>query len=220
MCMYWKKLHTCGHPSDRPYIEMCRSGCLSNTVCTDIGEDNKPRNSHFPCYPCIKLEARAESEAKFHLERDAVVKAREAHDTAVREKLAVEVRAKEERIRRDARDKANRERDEEARVKAMREREEERARKEGGVWIETGSVKKGKARKGAGSSPITPLSGPPVLKTILSRDIKKETDTGNRMGPKNTSPKTEGKGIDLGGRAGTWGPKKILSRKENLNVKK
>lgn len=59
-----------------------------------------------------------------------------------------------------------------------------------------------------------PLSAPPVLKTLVTKD-KQENTTGGKM-----SPKRESKGVDTGGRAGTWGPKKILSRKENAAIKK
>ncbi|KAF2829116.1 hypothetical protein CC86DRAFT_184851 [Ophiobolus disseminans] len=216
MCKYWKKMHTCGHPSDRPYIEMCRSGCLSNTVCTDIGLDETTRSSHFPCYPCIRGEARDEAEALIRGQQEAVFKAHEARDRALKEKAAAEQRAKEERIRRDAREKAAREREEDARMKATKEREEERTKKEGGAWTETGSGKKQKSRKGAPADgfPIMPISAPPALKTFAAKD-KKENENGTKM-----SPKREGKGVDTGGRAGTWGPKKILSRKENASVQK
>lgn len=215
MCIYWKKLHTCGHTSDRPYIEMCRPGCLSNTVCTDIGTDEALRNSHFPCYACIKGEVRAEAEARLYAQRDAVLKSNQARDNALREKHAAEQRAKEERVRREALEKATREREEENKMKAIKEKEEERAKKEGGMWIETGSGKKTKGRRsGALNFPALPRSAPPVLKTFADRE-KKENESGARM-----SPKKEGKGADTGGRAGTWGPKKILSRKENAAVKK
>lgn len=76
MCRYWKKLHTCNHPSDRPYIEMCRPGLLSNTVCSGISDGLDLRRSHFPCYPCIKSEARAEVEAHAHAEKAAIIKVR------------------------------------------------------------------------------------------------------------------------------------------------
>jgi len=216
MCRYWKKKHTCGHDSDRPYIEMCRSGCLSNTVCPDIGHDDTTRNSHFPCYPCIRQEAREEIEALARGQQEAIAKANQARDAAIREKQAAEQRAKEERIRREAREKAAREREEEARIKASKEREEELAKKEGGAWIETGSGKKQKGRKGGPSTgfPTMPHFSPPVLKTLITKD-KKENENGGKM-----SPKKEGKGMDMGGRAGTWGPKKILSRKENAAIKR
>jgi hypothetical protein len=218
MCRYWKKLHTCGHQSDRPYIEMCRPGCLSNTVCADIGHDDTTRSSHFPCYPCIRGEAREELEALGRSQQEAVAKAHQAPDHAIREKQAAEQRAKEERIRREAREKAAREREDEARKKVVREREEERAKKEGGAWIETGSGKKTKGRKGPAVAMPLAAAPPPVLKTLVAKD-RKENDNGNAA---KMSPKREGKGtvMDTGGRAGTWGPKKILSRKENAAVKK
>jgi hypothetical protein len=213
MCIYWKKMHTCGHPSDRPYIEMCRPGCLSNTVCPNIGQDDTPRKSHFPCYACIKAEARAETEALARAQHSAVLKAHEARDNAVREKHTVELRAKDERIRREAREKAAREREEEARNKVMKEKEEVRAKKEGGLWIETSGGKKTKSRKGIPTgSPVLAHSESPVLKALFGKD-KKENE-----GTMNASPKKE-KSVDQG-RAGIWGPKKILSRKENAGAKK
>jgi hypothetical protein len=215
MCIYWKKLHTCGHTSDRPYIEMCRPGCLSNTVCTDIGTDEALRNSHFPCYPCIKGEVRAEAEARLHAQHDALLKANEARDIALREKYAAELRAKEERVRREAREKAAREREEENKMKAIKEKEKERAKKEGGLWVETDSGEKTKGRRGGALNfPSLPQSVPAVLNTFADKE-KKENKDGARM-----SPKKEGKATDTGGRAGTWGPKKILSRKEHAALKK
>ncbi len=86
MCLYWKKLHTCDHTSDRPYIEMCRPGCLSNTVCPDIAEDPNPRPSHFPCWLCIKAEARADAEAVALAEQKTAMKIQEAQQWAMRER--------------------------------------------------------------------------------------------------------------------------------------
>jgi hypothetical protein len=206
-------MHTCGHPSDRPYIEMCRSGCLSNTVCPDIGQDDTPRKSHFPCYACIKSEARAETEALARATHSAALRAHEARNTAVREKHAAELRAKDERIRREAREKAAREREEEARVRVIKETEEERAKKDGGAWIETSGGKKTKSRKGGVvGSPVPADAGSPVLKMVFGRE-RKENE-----GATNASPKME-KVADQG-RAGIWGPKKILSRKENTAAAK
>lgn len=202
MCQYWKKLHTCNHQSDRPYIEMCRDGFLSNTVCLNIGEDDTPRPSHFPCYPCIKAEARAETEAQARLEQDAIAKAYEARERAVKEKLAAELRAKEERVRREARDKAAREREAEQRTKREKEEQERKARKEGGAWIESSGNKKPKGR-----------NMPTTSKAVTVPKNTKENSgvggySGEKMSPKNSR-------VDPGGRAGTWGPKKILSRQEN-----
>lgn len=204
MCQYWKKLHTCKHQSDRPYIEMCRDGFLSNTVCLNIGEDDTPRLSHFPCYPCIKLEARAEIEAQARLEQDAIAKAYEARERAVKEKLAAELRAKEERVRREARDKAAREREAEQRAKREKEEQERKIRKEGGAWIENSGSKKPKGRKSAVAAPNTAVTVP--------KNTKENSGVGGYGGEK-MSPKNSR--VDPGGRAGTWGPKKILSRQEN-----
>ncbi|KAI0590179.1 Uup ATPase component of ABC transporter with duplicated ATPase domains [Pyrenophora tritici-repentis] len=217
MCQYWKKMHTCNHQSDRPYIEMCRPGFLSNTVCPDIGEDDKLRPSHFPCYPCIKLEARAETEAQARLDEDAIAKAYEARERAVKEKQAAELRAKEERVRREARDKAAKEREAEQRAKREKEEQERKARKEGGTWVETSGNKKPKGRK-SGSVVGLSLAAPNTPTSIMVTAPKNTKENsggaaaagygGERMSPKNSR-------VDPGGRAGTWGPKKILSRQEN-----
>lgn len=203
MCQYWKKQHTCGHASDRPYVEMCRPGILTNNICSDIGYGDS-RTSHFPCWPCIRGEAREEAQALARDQQQAVVKANQACDHAIREKQAAEQRAKEERIRREAREKAAREREDESRAKASKEREEERAKKEGGAWIETGSGKKQKSRKGPFAGPPVALAmpmsaAPPVLKTLVAKDKMENEGTNNK-----TSPKREGKGLETSGRAGTW----------------
>ena len=218
MCLYWKKLHTCSHLSDRPYIEMCRTGFLSNTVCPDISEDDKPRPSHFPCYPCIKLEARIEAEAQIRFEQHEFAKAYETRERAMREKQAAELRAKEERVRREARDRAAREREAEQRMKREKEEAERRAKKEGGAWIETSVGKKPKSKRsgggsGSASTPAIPLNSLSILKMATApkniNEIGGGVGGGERMSPKKDC-------VDPGGRAGTWGPKKILSRQENV----
>jgi hypothetical protein len=136
----------------------------------------------------------------------------------VREKQAAELRAKEERVRREARDKAAREREAERRVKREKEEAERRATKEGGTWIETSGGKKPKGkRSGGGSGPastlVTPLNPLSTFKMAAVpkniKDIGGGTGGGERMSPK------KGR-ADSGGRAGTWGPKKVLSRQENI----
>ncbi|KAH7398540.1 hypothetical protein BKA66DRAFT_437589 [Pyrenochaeta sp. MPI-SDFR-AT-0127] len=208
MCIYWKKSHTCKHPGDRRYLEMCRPGYLSNTVCPNVSEDPNPRPSHFPCWNCIKMEAHADAVAAAHAEQDAMVKAHEVRERALKEKQAAEFRAKEERIRREAREKAMREREEELRAKREIEEAERRIEKEGGLWIETGIGKKGKGRKSGGNNGLAPVSAPPVMKIVGTAKDKKESKN------EKMSPKKE-RGVESGGRAGHWGPKKILSRKEN-----
>jgi hypothetical protein len=136
-----------------------------------------------------------------------VIKAKEAREQVIKEKHAAEHRAKEQRIRREAHEKALRERGEESKIKAAREKEQDRAKKDGGLWIETSGSKKAKVRK-AGGAPMTPFSAPPIMKTFPAKD-KKENE-----GSSKTS-------AESGGRAGVWGPpKKILSRKENVSVDK
>jgi len=194
---------------------MCRPGFLSNTVCPDIGEDDQPRPSHFPCYPCIKLEARAETEAQARLEQDAIAKAYEARERAVKEKLAAELRAKEERVRREARDKAAKERETEQRAKREKEEQERKVRNEGGAWIETSGNTKPKSKKSGSVTgfPVAAQNMPTVIKVVTApKNTKENSGTGGHGGEK-MSPKNSR--ADPGGRAGTWGPRKILSRQEN-----
>ena len=116
-------------------------------------------------------------------------------------------------MRREAREKAAREREEEDKIKREKDEEERKARKEGGLWIETSSGKKGKTRKN-GSTGIsgltTPLNPRPVTRPVVGPHKKKENGSGEP-----TSPKKQ-RGVDPGGRAGFWGPKKILTKKENI----
>ena len=207
MCKYWKKLHTCTHLSDRMYIEMCRPGILSNIVCQDISEDASARPSHFPCWLCIKQMVRAEAQEKQARAQALAAAAENAREMAVKTKMEMEKRARQERVRREAREKAERERALEQKMKIEREREVERARKEGGLWVlaEAGS---GKKKKGKGSMPASPAS--PASPSILMGVVKKETWKENGK----TVWKESEKAAELSGRAGAWGPKKILSRKE------
>lgn len=212
MCQYWKKLHTCTHPSDRPYIEMCRSGFLSNTVCPDIDEDPVPRPSHFPCWICIKAMSRADADERRrreYLQASAVENAREA---AAKAKFEIDKKAREERVRRDARENAERERVAEMKGRAEREKEVERARREGGAWklAEAGSGKKKKKGSVAGS-PASPAS--PSMVDGVKKDVYKEN--GNAGGGKTVARDEQS---EASGRAGVWGPKKILSRKEGAGV--
>ncbi|XP_014562693.1 hypothetical protein COCVIDRAFT_83269 [Bipolaris victoriae FI3] len=218
MCLYWKKMHTCGHLSDRPYIKMCRPGLLSNNVCLDIKDDEQYRPSHFPCYLCIRAEARAEIEAQVRSDQEAIAKARQARENAVKEKVAAEMRAKEERVRREAREKAAREREAEQRAKQEKEEDEIRAKREGGPWIETSGGKKFKGKRNAGSSgttgsPTRLLTSLSVAKMATGPKNTKDNGTGNGDGGESMGPKTVS--VDMGGRAGVWGPKKILKRQEN-----
>lgn len=197
---------------------MCRPGYLSNTVCCDVAEDPNLRPSHFPCWTCIKAEAHADVLAAARAEQDAIAKAREARERAVdarmqalKEKRATELRAKEERIRGEGNDRATKDREEESRIG---EEEECRTNREEGLWIETGRGKKAKGRKSGGNSGLTtPVSAQPLMKPSHTTKDKAE-NSGER-----TTPKKD-RVVDPGGRAGIWGPKKILSRRENDNIGK
>jgi hypothetical protein len=207
MCQYWKKLHTCAHLSDRPYIEMCRPGFLSNTVCPDISEDPSPRPSYFPCWPCIKHSAHAEAQEKRAQLQALATAANNARQLATKEKIESEKRTREERVRREAKEKAERERLAEQKMRVEREKEMERAKKEGGPWMlaEAGS---GKKRKGKGGMPASP--GSPASPSAVMGLPKKDTWKENTR----SAWKEVEKGAEPSGRAGSWGPKKILSRKE------
>ncbi|KAJ4379512.1 hypothetical protein N0V86_004692 [Didymella sp. IMI 355093] len=143
MCRYWKKLHTCTHPSDRPYIEMCRSGFLSNTVCHDISEDSILRPSHFPCWSCVKALGRADAEEKRRLADMQANAAATAREAAIKARREAEKKMREERVRREAREKAEHEKAEEVKIKMDREKEAERGKGgrrvgagRGGQWEE------------------------------------------------------------------------------------
>ena len=156
-------------------------------------------------------------EAAALAEQKAIAKDQEARQRAAKEKQVADAKAKEEKIRQVARERAAKEREDELRTKREKDEQERRAKKEGGLWIETGSGKKGKGKKnGFYNGPPTPTSGPPTPAMIVSRD-QKENDNGKMSPDKESgngyqSPKKD-KRISQGGRAGTWGPpKKILSR--------
>jgi hypothetical protein len=159
-------------------------------------------------------------------------------------KLAAEARLREERVRREYREKAGREREEETRRKDEHNREVEKARKEGGLWVETGGGKKSKGRKGP-LTPVTPLVVRPDIKTILTREKKDnvassgteaKTSPANTSSAKNSPVKAspakadlvaeiltkasppKDKPIESSSRAGVWGSKRAFSRKENLGT--
>jgi hypothetical protein len=211
MCQYWRKLHTCTHSSDRPYIEMCRAGFLSNAVCHDIAEDPNLRPSHFPCWACIKAAGQQDAEDRRRLENMRVTAAETAHYAAIKARQEAEKKAREERVRREAREKAERERTVEMRIKAEREKEAERARKEGGAWMlaEAGGGKK--KRGSVSGSPKSPKSSSTVAGA--KKDVWKESGSAGGGKAAWKDEKSE-----VSGRAGVWGPKKILSRKEGTGV--
>ncbi|OSS45198.1 hypothetical protein B5807_09242 [Epicoccum nigrum] len=212
MCQYWKKLHTCTHQSDWRYIEMCHQGFISNTVCKDIATTEPgERQSHFPCWVCIKTEARAELMERIAQEQAEAEAAEAAREQAARYKAENDKRVREERVRREAREKADRERAAEMRVRAEREAEREKARKEGGAWTVAESHGGRKKNKGRGSVPNSPSS----LSTSFPMGPLKK-DAWKENSGKTSAAWGEGeKATSVSGRAGVWPPpRKILSRKE------
>lgn len=187
---------------------MCRPGFLSNTVCPDISEDPVLRPSHFPCWSCIKALGRADAEGKRQCEYLLASAAESAREMAVKSKMEAEKRAREERARREAREKAERERAAEMEMRAEREKEAERARREGGLWVlaEAGSGKKKKKKGIVPGSPASPASPSTVMGE--KKDAWKENKTAWR----------DDRSVEASGRAGVWGPKKILSRKEGAGI--
>ncbi|KAH6613907.1 hypothetical protein C7974DRAFT_443778 [Boeremia exigua] len=205
MCRYRKKLHTCTHLSDRPYIELCRPGFTTNTVCASIST-SEPRRSHFPCWQCIKTMARAEAlEALEAAERRVA-----AADQAARLKVEME---KRERVRREARERAEHERAVEGERRGEREREVERVRREGAAWV-VAEAGRGGRKKGRGGA----VGSPGAAFGVVKKEVEVARE-GAKEGVK-TGLKENGKvgwkeeKSEVGGRAGVWGPKKILSRKE------
>lgn len=137
--------------------------------------------------------------------------AENAAELAAKNKIEVEKRAREERVRREAKEKAERERADEVKLRVEREREVERMRKDGGPWVlaEAGS---GKKRKGKGVGMGSPKSsvGALVMAGVVRKEVLKEN---GKVGVGETE-----KVVESSGRAGSWGPKKILSRKEGAAV--
>lgn len=207
MCRYWQKLHICTHMSDWRYIEMCHSGFLANVVCPDIGMDPNPRQSYFPCWQCIKQSARTEKLEQQALVQAAIAAAEAAREQAFRLKIENDKRIREERVRREAREQAERERAAEQQLRAEREIEKERTKKEGGLWTlaESGSGKKKKGKGFVSTSLVGPTI-PPFLTNMAKKNVWKENGKAGR--------KESEKGAESSGRAGIWGAKKILSRKE------
>lgn len=116
-----------------------------------------------------------------------------------------EKRAKEERVRKEAKEKAERERVREQKARLEKEKEAEKAKKEGGPWVlaEAGSgKKKGKTMSVSPASPSSPSNFTGAAKKEMWKENAKTVWNGSE------------KGADPSGRAGTWGPKRILSRKD------
>jgi len=149
---------------------------------------------------------------------EAVKKAEEDRREAKRK---ADELAKRERVRKDAEAKAQRERDEDARKERDRKAEIERQRREGGAWesVDKSAGRRGKGRKGTtaggGSGPGTPTPVPtPIILLTREKGNLAGSPKGLKAPSQASAPDTALASVDLGGRAGRWGPaKKIV--KEN-----
>jgi hypothetical protein len=185
---------------------MCHPGFITNTVCKDIATiEPGERNSYFPCWVCIRTDARAETMERIAQEQAEAEAAEAAREQAARFEAESEKRVREERVRREAREKADRERAAEVKVRAEREAEREKAKKEGGVWTLAESHAGRKKNKGRGSVPNSPSA---ASSSFPMGALKKEAW-------KENGGKAPAAAWNVSGRAGVWPPpKKILSRKE------
>jgi hypothetical protein len=234
MCLYWKKVYLCDCIS-HVFRDRCPP-CLrseANDKCNTEEVEEAPRKSYFKCFECLIKEDKAEKEAK-----------REEAQKVADELVDKEEKARLEQLRREEKEKADREEQEEIRRKRDLKAQQERAKRESGVWQETVYARRGKGRRGAagmGSLPQTPFTAKPVagFKTgagtygVLnsqdpSKDMAMVTST-EVKGDENKDVKDEnktekkGKSVDLGGRAGRWGPSsspKTILKPEKPNWKK
>lgn len=123
------------------------------------------------------------------------------------------MRNREERVRREAREKAERERVVEGRMRAEQAREAEQVRSEGGKWMvaEAGS---GRKKKGKGGGLVSPLNNGGVGSKGAAASTSSGGPANNSHGLAKKQFKENERSAESSGRAGTWGPKKILSRKD------
>ncbi|KAF2248866.1 hypothetical protein BU26DRAFT_308001 [Trematosphaeria pertusa] len=227
MCLYYRKLHTCGCIS-KPLLSMCRTGVLSNTLCTPLApppaDDDaaSARKSHFQCYDCLRLEAFAEHRAKLQAAHD---QQKGAEMAAKAEKFAR--REREQRVRREAAERAQLERERERARKEEEARMKEQERREGGLWIDAAAAGRKKGRKAGGGPLSAPLprgkkmgemkivqmegprsaaglGAPPPSAPLMG--AKKPGEV--KIGEREPEPKSSASSLDPGGRAGVWGPKK------------
>jgi hypothetical protein len=247
MCYYWKKTFTCGCNShvflDR-CIEAARAhkncdlatighvsrllssailcNCLITRPYSDCLQDETPRKSYFPCFDCIVAEVKRENEQKEETKR-----------TAEEERKREEEKARQIKIRKEQEMQVQWEREEEMRRERDRKAEMERAKRDGGPWVEAVSGKKGRGKMRGGDGgggnrgplPMMPISAPPVLgvkvgvgsNSPLSPKDKAATKDHANV-PKNMPITNKNLDVDVGGRAGYWGPKspvKILQKPDN-----
>ncbi|KAF2661067.1 hypothetical protein K491DRAFT_711316 [Lophiostoma macrostomum CBS 122681] len=169
MCNYWTKKYLCGCDS-HVFRNRCPIGLRSDVVCDIMDREDEPHKSYFQCFDCIKREVEQE---KIQAARTAQLAEKDRRKAEEQSKKDAD-KARQVQIRAEAEVRAQRERDEEVRRARDRKAEAERAKREGGAWVDAGSSKKGRGRKGTGgvnvrggngdaSLPPTPVSAPPAF---------------------------------------------------------
>jgi hypothetical protein len=217
-------LATIGHVSRLLSLAILWS-CSITRPYSDGLQDETPRKSYFPCFDCIVAEVKRENEQKEETKR-----------TAEEERKREEEKARQIKIKKEHEMQVQREREEEIRRERDRKAEMERAKRDGGPWVEAVSGKKGRGKmrggggagRGIGSRdalPMMPISASPVLvvKTSVGSHSPlspkdKTAAKGNANVPKNVPITNKNLDVDVGGRAGYWGPKspvKILQKPDN-----
>ena len=168
MCNYWTKKYLCGCDS-HIFRERCQVALRDENACDAMEREEAPRKSYFPCYTCLKAEVEAEKKQKIQDAEQAEMARRKAEEQMKKEAE----RARQAQIRKDAEVRAQRERDDEMRRERDRKAEVERAKREGGLWMDAGSHRKGRGKKPHGggsvrgmfdnSLPPSPVSAPPAF---------------------------------------------------------
>jgi hypothetical protein len=168
MCNYWTKKYLCGCDS-HVFRERCQVGLRSDGVCDVMKREDEPRKSHFQCYDCIKGEVEQE---KQHAAQFAQLAEKDRNKLEEQRRKEAD-KARQLQVRAEAAARAKRENDEAQRRAQDQKAEAERAKREGGLWVDAGSTKKGKGRKASGGGsmrglpdtrlPPTPVSAPPAF---------------------------------------------------------
>lgn len=220
MCQYYKKLHTCNCLS-QTYLEMCRAGILSNTVCRplDPPSENKAdaRKSYFACYECLCKEVRKEDQERLQRQMQMEQENKKMAEMQLKMDRIAEKQAKKDRVRREYAQKARAEREREEQEQEKLKAEAERAKKEGGLWIDAGASRK-RGRKGGGGVGMAALRSAPPAPLGATAGWKM-----GEFGRKEAEAPKTSTGVDPGGRAGVWGPvapKRILTNPEREAGKK
>ncbi|KAF2108073.1 hypothetical protein BDV96DRAFT_653277 [Lophiotrema nucula] len=208
MCHYWKKKYTCGCLS-RIYLENCYPSLVSRSLCDDIPDPDPehPRLSYFQCFECIKKDVAAEKRDKLKAAEEKMEMARLAKEEAAK---AAE-KARQDRIRRDAEARARREREADLERKRLKEIDDERVRREGNPWVNFSAGGKKAKRGGRAPSSGSGLGAGATGKMGMGMSVLKKENGGMEK-------KVESSGIDPGGRAGVWGPRRSsMGEKRNGN---